>query len=137
MFRRVSLENGEYFCVLRRRFGEHQKSSRVSLRPVSSACHLDSIFPADRNVVVQKNQHAGFLHELEVNASAEVLVYYEDSIGHLRSLVGVVEQLIFVIEQLSREFMAVSNLLDLSNQNFILLLNENEDWLFHFPFKNY
>ena len=75
-----------------------------------------------------------FLHELEVNASAEVLVYYEDSIGHLRSLVGVVEQLIFVIEQLSREFMAFSNLLDLSNQNFILLLNENEDWLFHFSF---
>ena len=105
------------------------------MRSVSSACHLDSIFPTDLNVVVKKNQHASFFLELEVNTSAKSLVNDEDSILHLRNLIRVVEQLFFVIEQLYRKFTARSNLRDLGNQTAVLLLKEDEDWILHFHFQ--
>ena len=105
------------------------------MRAVASACHLDNILKVDLDVVVQENQHEGFLLELEVNAPAKVLVNDEDSFGLLRNLVCVVEQLIFFVEQLSDKMHAFCSLYDLLNQNFVPLLKEDKNRRFHLFFE--
>jgi len=106
------------------------------LRTVASARHLDNIVIVDLDVVVEKNQHEGFLLELEVNAPAKVLVNDEDSFGLLCSLVCVVEQLIFFVELLSGKFHFCCSLSDLPNQAFVPLLKEDKNWIFHLSFED-
>ena len=105
------------------------------MRAISSACHLDSILQVDLDVVVQNNQNCGFLLKLEVDTSTEILVNDEDSFRLFRNLVRVVEQIIFVFEQLGDKFHACCSLSDLINPLLFILLKEDKNWILHLSFE--